>query len=64
MIFAMLEINLILIKSTKSNFYRKALSSKKSSEVWKVIKFSTQMVNAFKSTQMNLISTLVLHQND
>ena len=25
------------IKSTKSNFYRKALSSKKSSEVWKVI---------------------------
>ena len=25
------------IKSTKSNFYRKALSGKKSSEVWKVI---------------------------
>ena len=37
MVFVMLEINLKLIKSAKSNFYRKALSSKKSSEVWKVI---------------------------
>ena len=41
-------------KTTKLNFYRKALSSKKSSEVWKVIKFSNQMVNAFESIQMSL----------
>ena len=46
------------IKSTKSNFYRKLKFGKL------FIKFSTQMVNAFESIQMNLISTLVLHQND
>ena len=45
------------IKSMKSNFYRKALSSKKPSEVWKVIKYSTQMVNAFESIQMKHFST-------
>ena len=42
----------------KSNFYRKALSSKKPSAVWKVIiKFTTQMVNAFESIQMKHFST-------
>ena len=46
------------IKSTKSNFYRKLKFGKL------FIKFSTQMVNAFESIQMNLISTLVLHEND
>ena len=52
-------------KSTKSNFYRKALSSKNLVKFGKLfIKFPTQMVKAFKSIQMNLRSILVLHQND
>ena len=66
MIFAVLEINLKLkLKVQNQIFIVKHYLVKNPVKFGKLfIKFSTQMVNAFESIEMNLISNLVLHQND
>ena len=66
MIFAMLEINLKLkLKVRNQIFIVKHYLVKNLVKFGKLfIKFSTQMINVFESIQMNLISILVLHQND
>ena len=52
-------------KTTKLNFYRKALSSKKSSEVWKVIhKILNPNGKRIRINPNELVSILVLHQKD